>query len=90
MKFNYKVADIARQKWGEFLRDRRIERGWTQDELAEMMGVHRNRIIEMESGKKNYSINQFIAVIGCLRGEVFIEWKDPTNDVPGFGTIDQN
>lgn len=88
-RFNYKVAEITREKIGEWVAFRRKELGWTQQQLAEMIQRPRERIAEVENGRFQH-IDTLIACIGCLRGEMQIIWKDPDNDVPGFGTVDHN
>ena len=40
----------ARELFGEHVRDLRQERGLTQNDLAQRMGVPQSRISEMESG----------------------------------------
>jgi hypothetical protein len=42
----------------------------------------------MELGR-NYEINTLIAVIGCLRGELQIIWKN-IESMPGFDKPNQN
>lgn len=38
------------------LRDRRAERGWTQQDLADRLGVSRQTVIAVESGKYDPSL----------------------------------
>ena len=89
IKFNYKVADKARQLIGDFVSMRRKELGWTQQDLADMIQRPRQRVAEVEGGRFQH-IDTLIACIGCLRGELQIIWKDPDNDVPGFGEVGKN
>lgn len=89
-RFNPAVADEARQLWGAFLRERRLALGLSVVELADMMGCHRQRVFEMEQGQTNYSINQFLAALGCLRIYIQMELRDPDNDVPGLGPVSRN
>lgn len=88
-KFNYKVADIAREKIGEWVAMRRKELGLTQADLAAMIGRPQQRVAEVEKGNFR-RIDTLIACIGVLRGEMQIIWKDADNDVHGFGPVDQN
>lgn len=39
----------------EKIKQYRLERGWTQDELADRIGASKTHVSEMESGKKNPS-----------------------------------
>ncbi|HEY1201690.1 MAG TPA: helix-turn-helix transcriptional regulator [Niastella sp.] len=88
-KFNYKVADKARQLIGEWVAVRRKELGWSQETLAKMIDRPRQRVQEVETGRFQH-IDTLIACIGCLRGELQIIWKDPDNDAPGFGPVEKN
>ena len=38
------------------IRDRRAERGWTQQDLAERLGVSRQTVIAVETGKYDPSL----------------------------------
>lgn len=38
------------------IRDRRAERGWTQQDLAERLGVSRQTVIAIETGKYDPSL----------------------------------
>jgi len=38
------------------IRDRRAERGWTQQDLAERLGVSRQTVIAVENGKYDPSL----------------------------------
>ena len=88
-KFNPKIADIARKKIGEFVKQRRNELGITQPELAEAVGVRIATISDFEKGKSNIGINTLIGILGVLRIEIqFIE-KDPES-MPGFDAPNKN
>lgn len=88
-KFNYKVADKARELIGEWVAMRRKELQLTQEDLAAIIQRPRQRVQEVETGKFQH-IDTLIACIGALRGELQIVWKDPDNDVPGFGSVEKN
>lgn len=55
------VAEIARR-----LVKLRIERGWTQGELAERVGVSKSSVERLESGDGNPKLTTFVAVCGAL------------------------
>lgn len=88
-KFNYKVADKARELIGDWIATRRKALGLTQQQLAEMIDRPQQRIAEVEKGRFN-SVDTLVACIGVMRGEMQIIWKDPDNDIPVFGEITQN
>lgn len=51
---------------GGRLRDRRIERGWTLDELAERSGVSRRMVVNVEQGASNPSIATLLRLSDAL------------------------
>lgn len=81
-KFNPKIADVMRKLIGNFVRERRNEQGLTLEQLAKQAGIRKQTLIDLELGR-NYEINTLAAIIGCLRGELQIVWKDPET-MPGF------
>lgn len=87
-KFNPIVADIAREKIADFVKERRKERAMSQQQLADMAGIRKATLIDLEAGR-NVTLNTLIAVVACLRGEIKIIWKDPQS-VPGFEAPNMN
>lgn len=87
-KFNPIVADIAREKIAEFVKERRKERAMSQQQLADMAGIRKATLIDLEAGR-NVTLNTLIAVVACLRGEIKIIWKDPQS-IPGFEPLNMN
>lgn len=51
---------------GSRVRDRRVERGWTLDELAERSGVSRRMVINVEHGASNPSIATLLRLSDAL------------------------
>jgi transcriptional regulator with XRE-family HTH domain len=51
-----KVSTDIRVRLGSRIRALRRERGWTQVEMAEMLGVDRSYLSEIETGKKDPSL----------------------------------
>jgi transcriptional regulator with XRE-family HTH domain len=47
----------SRLKMGQNIREIREKRGYSQDELAEIMGVNRSTISKIENGKFSFSID---------------------------------
>lgn len=86
--FNPLVAETARKIIADFIKERRKEVGYTQVQLAEMAGIRKATIVDVEAGKP-YNFNTLLAILGCLRGELQIIWKDIEN-MPHFGKLSKN
>jgi transcriptional regulator with XRE-family HTH domain len=50
------VSTDIRVRLGKRVRFLRRERGWTQVEMAEMLGIDRSYLSEIETGKKDPSL----------------------------------
>jgi transcriptional regulator with XRE-family HTH domain len=50
------VSTDIRVKLGKRVRELRQERGWTQVELADFLGLDRSYLSEIETGKKDPSL----------------------------------
>lgn len=50
------VSTDIRVRLGNRVRNLRKERGWTQVELAELLGIDRSYLSEIETGKKDPSL----------------------------------
>lgn len=44
-------ADAFRDQWGRNVRERRLEAGWTQEQLSEKAEVSQGTIAKIEAGK---------------------------------------
>jgi transcriptional regulator with XRE-family HTH domain len=88
-KFNPKVADKARELLGQFFRERRIELGMTQSDLANCAGIRQHHLSQFENGTQNVTINVLLALAGCLRLKMYFETADP-NTVAGFEPLEEN
>ncbi|WP_141327948.1 helix-turn-helix transcriptional regulator [Myxococcus sp. AB025B] len=49
------------RRLGERLRELRLERGFTQEQAAEAIGVHPKHIIKMEQGTANVTVATLVA-----------------------------
>ena len=54
------------KKFGERVRELRIKKGISQEELAELSGLHRTYISSVELGKRNVSIINIYALAKAL------------------------
>jgi len=50
------MADDIRVRFGLRVRDLRRQRGWTQVEFAEKLGMDRSYLADVERGKRNISL----------------------------------
>jgi DNA-binding XRE family transcriptional regulator len=50
----------------DFIRECRIQNGYSQQELADLVGLHRRSIGNAEKSSKNFSVNTLIAIISGL------------------------
>lgn len=50
------MSTDIRVRLGKRVRELRQERGWTQVELAELLGIDRSYLSEIETGKKDPSL----------------------------------
>ncbi len=51
---------------GGRIRDLRTERGWSQEDLADVAGLHRNYVGSAERGERNLTINSLHALAGAF------------------------
>ena len=69
--------------FGEYMKGLREAKGWTQRELAELVGVTDNHISDIENAKRKMGperYRQFAAVFGIDRaefGKVILQHYDP-------------
>lgn len=54
------------KKFGERVRELRIKKGLSQEELAELSGLHRTYISSLELGKRNVSLINIFALSKAL------------------------
>jgi len=50
------MAEDIRVRFGQRLRNMREQRGWTQVELAEKLGLDRSYLADIERGNRNVSL----------------------------------
>jgi len=51
----------------------RLEKGFSQTQLAKLTGMHRSNICRIESGRQNISIDTLIRVFDALGKDISIE-----------------
>lgn len=55
-----------RERFGDRLRELRLERDLTQEKLAELAGIHRNYVGEVERGLRNIALDNICALADAL------------------------
>ena len=54
------------KKFGERVREIRTKKGLSQEQLAELSGLHRTYISSLELGKRNVGLNNIFALAKAL------------------------
>jgi transcriptional regulator with XRE-family HTH domain len=71
---------------GKRIRTLRLERGWTQDEFADLAGLHRTQVGAFETGRMNITIASLHLVaqtLGLRIGDLFIGVEDRPEPAAG-------
>ncbi|MGH9300100.1 MAG: helix-turn-helix transcriptional regulator [Acidimicrobiales bacterium] len=66
----------VRAKFGGRVRALRLQRGFTQESLAEAAGLHRNYVGSLERGERNVSIENvhlLASALGVPASDLFLE-----------------
>lgn len=75
---SYLSEELDSKKWGEKLRELREERDWSQKDLADALGVHRQTVSDMERGVSQFTLERLNRVLEALgyRGVVQLRILD--------------
>lgn len=77
---------------GQRIKQLRTERGWSQEEFAEICGVHRTYMGHIERGEKNLSFGSMVRVANALRvslSELFKGLENGKLSLPGVTNRDR-
>jgi transcriptional regulator with XRE-family HTH domain len=69
---------------GQFLAELRRERGWTQDELAELLHTNRRYVYEIEHGKSNLYSDRLFALLRLLQARLVVEAQSGERELPSL------
>lgn len=78
---NQEYLQEVRKIIGDWLRDMREQKGLTQDELADKMGIERSTIAKIENGKWNFGIDTVTMFAVHLDFYQFFIPKDSNDDL---------
>ncbi len=70
------MTDTLSQTLGRRIRVLRAARGWSQEGLAEIAGVHRNYIGQVERGAVKVSVAQLVKIARALEVAVGVLVED--------------
>lgn len=62
-------TSLITRRLGDQIRAMRLNRGYTQAQLAKVAGVTRQKLIEIEQGSPSVSMNAYARVIAALGSE---------------------
>lgn len=63
-------ASLITQRLAKQIRAKRRDKGYRQSDLAELAGITRQKIIEIEQGSQAVSMGAYASVIGALGSEM--------------------
>lgn len=59
-------AEALAHYYGELIKEKRKEKKWTQQDLADKIGKERSYIAKIEQGKTDLQVSNFIQIISAL------------------------
>jgi transcriptional regulator with XRE-family HTH domain len=74
------------QRLGQRIREMRNEKGWSQEEFADVCGVHRTYMGHLERGEKNLSFRSIMRVAGALDVPLSVLFSGIETAEPETGT----
>ena len=77
------LGKAIKETIGRNIRNKRQETGFSQTELATLTGMSRSAIANIEDGKQNLMVHQFVIIFHILR-------LSPTDFISGFEHIADN
>ena len=82
--------DLKLELLGTMIKQVRKERGLTQSQLGELIGVNKSQISKLEHNTKNVTVETLLRVFGALRANVkfsiqLLAWLAPRVHLPLIG-----
>ena len=72
---NYELR-IKLMQFGQLIKEVRKEKGLTQDQLGEAIGVTKSQISKLENGTSNMTIGTIFKIFDAMKSEVLFEVKE--------------
>lgn len=66
-------------QFGQLIKEVRKEKGLTQDELGELIGVTKSQISKLENGTSNMTIGTIFRIFEAMKSEIHFEVKQMAN-----------
>lgn len=70
---------MERQDIGKMVKSQRERKGWSQQTLAEKAGTTKLLVLVIENDKRNYTIEQLLAVLDALGLDLKFKKQDSYN-----------
>lgn len=67
----------GRAAFGAVVRQCRVDRGWSQEALAEESGLHRNYVGGIERGERNVGLDNVLRLAAALEVRVTELFREP-------------
>lgn len=77
------AEDILSKRFGELVRRLRLEKGYSQEDLAFRVNLHQTYISSVERGERNVTIgtaNRIAKALGTQLSSIFVELERPSTD----------
>lgn len=62
-----------RKKIAEIIQQKRVQKGWTQEELGEKVGISRNTIARIENARFSPNFESLYKIVSALESELKID-----------------
>jgi len=60
---------------GSRIRELRLKRGWSQEEFADVCGIHRSHMGEIERGETNLTLSTLLTISSKLETSISVLFK---------------